>query len=52
MANLKPFSVNIIKTNAAICVATKRSSAVKSNFAIYHLVNFVALLWLCAFGPT
>lgn len=56
--NLKPFSVNVIKMNAAICVcvwqhwrhgrhggraalATKRVLAVKSNLAIYHLVNFV-----------
>lgn len=41
--------------NAAICVrqlaelaalATKRVLAVKSNLAIYHLVNFVAGMWL------
>lgn len=41
--------------NAAICVrqlaelatlATKRVLAVKSNLAIYHLVKFVAGMWL------
>lgn len=55
IANLKPFSVNVIKMNAVICVwqlaagtvaATKRVLAVKSNLAIYHLVNFVVGMWL------